>query len=152
MPNRSAIIFDDGTSPFDATTKRQLGRAVVAALLPKNFSVTANEYIFVHSFTLTQNQVLGYLQAATNTSWSIEYRKAAEQSVNGRTAFFEIMNSGKSPLEMPEFLPAVLNMIVAVYFGYPEEAHFGKKAKKWMEFLGLQAEDAETVVRNVCEM
>jgi len=149
--NHSAIIFDSGTASFDAITKAQLGRAVVAALLPANAYATRNQYVFVRSFTLTQTQVLGYLQGATGSDWTIQHRSSTEQSFKGRAAFAEMMKRPE-PATEKGFYAAILDIVVAVYFGYGGEARFTEKTTKWMDILQLEEETPEAVVRRVCEM
>ena len=59
--------------PFSATNLATIGDALVALLSkPDLLEQSANKYIFVSSFTTTQNEVLKVLEELTNAKWAVE--------------------------------------------------------------------------------
>jgi len=57
------LIFDGGNRPFSVTNLSQVANAVVAVLLkPED---TANQFLYVDSFTATQNEILDVLEKTT---------------------------------------------------------------------------------------
>jgi hypothetical protein len=71
--NHSVTIYDSGSQPYEATN---VARAVTATLV--HASATANQYIYINSFTLTQNKVLDALEKANGMKWDVSYSTAKE--------------------------------------------------------------------------
>ena len=81
IPAKKAIIFNDGTGKWSTTTLASIGLAVKNALLiPEK---TANKYLYVDSFTLSQNEILASLEKATGAKWDAEHVDAEEQKAAG---------------------------------------------------------------------
>lgn len=57
IPDRNAVIYDGGDQEYAAMNTLQIGRAVAAMLSPECQAVTADQYVYIDSFTLTQNKV-----------------------------------------------------------------------------------------------
>ncbi|OKL61886.1 hypothetical protein UA08_02837 [Talaromyces atroroseus] len=76
IPARPATIFDGGDIPFEATNLDQVGMALAKCL--KNPELTQNQYVYVNSFTTTQNKVLRALEQATGDKFTV-----TKGSVNG---------------------------------------------------------------------
>ncbi|KAI1177346.1 hypothetical protein F4777DRAFT_596737 [Nemania sp. FL0916] len=66
--SRTATIIDSGEQEFTASTIELVARATASVLLHPD--ETKNRYIQVHSFTLTQNLLLGALERAIGAEFS----------------------------------------------------------------------------------
>ncbi|KAL9042583.1 MAG: hypothetical protein Q9214_003734, partial [Letrouitia sp. 1 TL-2023] len=63
-------LFNSGKDTWSTTTMPTIGLAVKNALLiPEK---TANRYLFIDSFTVSQNQVLASFEKATGKKWEVE--------------------------------------------------------------------------------
>lgn len=81
IPSKSATIFGDGNDVWSTTTLAIIGLAVKNAMIvPEK---TANQYIFIDSFTVSQNQVLAALEKATNTAWTATHVDAEKEKAIG---------------------------------------------------------------------
>ena len=76
------MIFDEGNTPWSTTTSSTIGLAVKNALLiPEK---TANKYLYINSFSVSQNQVLKSLEKATGKTWQITHVDAEVQRKEGQ--------------------------------------------------------------------
>ena len=67
---QKATIFGYGNDAWSTTTLSSIGLAVVNALkIPEQ---TANGYMYINSFNVSQNQVLASFQEVTGKKWTIE--------------------------------------------------------------------------------
>jgi hypothetical protein len=151
----SPIIFDSGNQPYEAINIAQVVRAVTATLVHAN--ETANQYIYVNSFTLTQNKVLTALEKAGGAKWEVTHTTAKEFGESSLKRFKESMSQSPvrlSPVgDYPDGAPAP---IFSVIYGYrPDGAvslsDFEGKARVWNQRLGLKEEDPDESVRGVLE-
>lgn len=86
---RRATIYDDGKKPVPATLLSTIGAAVASTL--KNPSLTANRYIYISDYKVSQNEVLALLMKATGgDKWEVLHRTTAEARSNG----FEKLTKG----------------------------------------------------------
>ncbi|RAO71406.1 uncharacterized protein BHQ10_007418 [Talaromyces amestolkiae] len=81
IPNRKAIIYNDGEGSWSTTTMPSIGLAVKNSLLEPE--KTANRYIYTASFTVKQNDVLKVLEKITNKKFDVDYVDAEAQKVIG---------------------------------------------------------------------
>lgn len=82
LKEHKATIFNDGNQPFSTTTLATISEAVAnAMLIPEK---TANKYLFIDSFTVTQNQVLASLEKANGVKWEIKHMDAELEKKNGQ--------------------------------------------------------------------
>ena len=77
LQNYTAAIWDSGNIKFSVTNLSTIGKAVASILL--HASETANKYIYINSFTTTQNEILAALEKATGKKWKIEHKVTDEQ-------------------------------------------------------------------------
>jgi hypothetical protein len=64
---QKAAIFNGGNTLWSTTTCSTIGIAVKNALfIPEK---TANTYLYIDTFTVSQNQVLASLEKATGRKW-----------------------------------------------------------------------------------
>jgi hypothetical protein len=76
LKEHKAIILNQGNNPWSTTTFGSIGLAVKnAMLIPEK---TANKYMFINSFTVSQNQVLASLEKATGKKWEVTHVDAEE--------------------------------------------------------------------------
>jgi hypothetical protein len=101
VQKRTATIWDDGTVRFSATNIATVGLAVARAL--QRADQTANKYLYVASFTITQNELLAALQKATG---------GAEWTVT-RTTLDEKVKFGQERLQQGDFWSALGPLILA---------------------------------------
>ena len=81
VKEQKAVIFDDGNTPWSTTTSSTIGLAVKnAMLIPEE---TANKYLYIDSFSVSQNQVLASLELATGKKWQTTHVDAEEQKKAG---------------------------------------------------------------------
>lgn len=81
ISEQTALIFNDGNQPWSTTTLTTIGLAVKnAMLIPEE---TANRYLYIDSFTVSQNQVVASLEKATGKKWQTMHVNAEEQKKEG---------------------------------------------------------------------
>ena len=69
LQGKKATIIGEGNVPWSTTTRASIGIAIKNALL--NPEKTANKYLYINSFTVSQNQVLESLEKATGEKWDV---------------------------------------------------------------------------------
>ncbi|KAG9258059.1 uncharacterized protein F5Z01DRAFT_692993 [Emericellopsis atlantica] len=152
LSNKTFVKFDDGNTPFDASSHAQVGKAIVATLLPENREATKNQHIFIRSFRLTQNQVLEIFEKTTGSPWTVVPNSIGDVGKQGRAIYDEITRDGgiSAAAVHPELggklLLSVGLMISAGIFGLGNWCQFEDKAKFWMNKLGLEDEDPVEVL------
>lgn len=146
IPGRKAVIFDGGNTEYEAITFDQIGRAV-AATLTDNFEETKNSFVYVNSFTVTQNQILGILEKVTGDRFEIQHLESAELT---RLSLKEPNSpeTAKVQSSFPRFTP----VITAAIYNNGGFNNFSKTRGLWNSRLGLPDGDLEaTVVQGVQE-
>ncbi|KAH9216247.1 isoflavone reductase, partial [Leptodontidium sp. 2 PMI_412] len=68
LSTKTASLIDGGTSRFSATTIAQIARSLIAILA--HADATANQTVFIESFTTNQLEVLAALEKATGEKWN----------------------------------------------------------------------------------
>jgi hypothetical protein len=164
IPRRAATIFDGGDVPYEATNIAQIGVAVAAVLSAtpspgfadgtgKGLSmieITKNKYVYVNSFTTTQNTVLGFLEKQTSTKFKVEPANRAEVA---KDAIARAAKSvpGFRPTSNLDYADGVVEMIFASIYGNGNLNHFSETKGLWNDALGLQSESVEESVKGVVE-
>ena len=77
MAEHQALIFNEGNDTWSTTRLASIGLAVKNAMLIPD--QTANRYLFIDSFTVSQNQVLAAFEKATADKWDVTRVDAEEQ-------------------------------------------------------------------------
>ena len=80
--NRTAINWADGEVGYETTNVGRIAEGVVRIL--ERPEVTANEYVFVHSFRVTPNAVRGAIEKATGEKWAVKQVDLAEVYEEGK--------------------------------------------------------------------
>ena len=88
LKEHKATIFNHGNDTWSTSTFATIGQAVTNALLIPN--KTANKYLFIDSFTISQNQVLASFEKATGAKWEVTRVDAEEEKKKG----FEKISQG----------------------------------------------------------
>ncbi|OTB02681.1 hypothetical protein M426DRAFT_322440 [Hypoxylon sp. CI-4A] len=78
---KTATIYDSGKELLHASNLPFIGKAVAAVLSQPE--KTANQYLSIASFNISQNQILGIVEAETGEKWTVEKLSAAEQEKIG---------------------------------------------------------------------
>ena len=77
-----ATMYNEGNDTWSTTKLSSIGLAVKnAMLLPDK---TANKYLFIDSFTVSQRQVLASFEKVTGRKWEVNQVNAEEQKKIGR--------------------------------------------------------------------
>ena len=137
VKNGKATIFDGGDVEFEGTNLPKIGEAVAAMLAPENLTETANQYVYVNSFTTTQNRVLAALEESTGRKF--EVTEATTAGLRERA------------LEQIQQNPtAAIDLIVASMYGQGGINLYSKdfKAGLWNERLGLKKETLKETIEN----
>ncbi|TVY15994.1 Isoflavone reductase TP7-like protein [Lachnellula arida] len=118
-----ALIMDGGNRPFSATNLSQIGNAVVAVLSKP--AETANQFLYVDSFTATQNQILAELEKATGRKWAVTESSTEAAAREGKELF------GRGDFE------GLLLLLKAVMLGEGFGSDFTEDERLANEMLGL---------------
>ncbi|CAG9975064.1 unnamed protein product [Clonostachys byssicola] len=131
---RTATLFDGGNVAYEATNLDQVGRGIAKSL--KNIDVTRNQYVYINSFTVTQNDVLHALERATGEKFEVSqgtarglWETGAEQVKNG------------NPL-------GTLAQISSAIYGEGGAANYSVDKGLWNGKIGLEGENLEAFVES----
>ncbi|KAI8713702.1 NmrA domain-containing protein [Fusarium sp. LHS14.1] len=130
---RTATIFDGGDIPYEATNLDQVGRAIAKSL--KNPEATRNEYVYVNSFTVTQNQVVRALERATGEKF-----ETSHGTVEG------LWQDGATQVKEGQLL-GTLAMLAGAIYGKGGLANFSVTKGLGDEKLGLPQEDLDAFIK-----
>ncbi|TGO53132.1 hypothetical protein BCON_0129g00140 [Botryotinia convoluta] len=137
LKEHKAIIYNEGKDAYSTTTTASIGTALKNALLHPD--ETANKYLFISSFHVSQNQILASLEKATDKEWDVTYVDAEEQKKIG----MEKMEKGDFSGAMG--LIRYINSVKGYGGDYAEYEDMSN------ELLGVQGEDLDEVVRGIVE-
>lgn len=135
IPARRATIYDSGDRPFTASTVAQVSSAVVGVL--QNPEQTANKYVYVGSFTTSQNEILAALETVTGDSWAVEKASSAEKVEAGKEQVGRRNSAAIRPL------------ITAAMYHERSGSDYESETGLSNGLLGLSKEDLTTVIRKV---
>ncbi|KAL8786533.1 MAG: hypothetical protein Q9195_008164 [Heterodermia aff. obscurata] len=136
LPTRTATIYDTGTCPSRMTTLSTIGLAVARLLRVPHYAASSNRYIYISSFTVTQNEILAALEKATGGTWTREYRGTQET----RRSALQRAEGGD-----PQ---AVEENLTACHYSEIEGMDY-EDEELWNKRLGLPVEDMDEVVAQV---
>ena len=126
------MILDGGNRAFSTSNLSQIGNAVVAVLSKTEES--ANQFIYIHSFTATQNEILAELKKATGEKW-----KVTESTTEAAKAEGE-------PLFAKGDLTGLLLLLKVITLGEGYGSDFKKDAVLGNEKLSLPNQDLVSTV------
>ncbi|CAH0018773.1 unnamed protein product [Clonostachys rhizophaga] len=131
---RTATLFDGGNIAYEATNLDQVGRGIAKSL--KNIDVTRNQYVYINSFTVTQNDVLHALERATGEKFEL-----SEGTARGlwETSTEQVKNG--NPL-------GTLDQISSAIYGEGGAANYSVDKGLWNDKIGLAGENLEAFVES----
>ncbi|KAL1866620.1 hypothetical protein Plec18167_008950 [Paecilomyces lecythidis] len=127
---RKVTIFDAGDSQFDVSTLDRVVQSIVSTL--QHFEETKNTYVYVRSFTLTQNMLLEKLEHLSGKRFDITRASTAEIAARGA----EHLRQGDLDNGYPE-------IVTAVGYGPWGWLDFKDRAVHWNRILQLPEENLE---------
>lgn len=74
MSEKIATIFDTGEARFDSTTIPTMAQSVVSVL--QRPADSANQYLLIRSFIVSQSEILAALEDITRSKWRVSYVNA----------------------------------------------------------------------------
>lgn len=132
--DREATIYDGGEVPFSATNLKRVGESLVALLSSKELvEESANKYVYVTSFTTTQNKILSIYEKLTGMKWKVNELQAES-----------VLSDGLEKFKSRDF-SAVPRLIQAAIFSKETLADFS--GKSWDKKLGLPEESLEETIK-----
>ncbi|KAF5004110.1 hypothetical protein FDECE_9383 [Fusarium decemcellulare] len=137
LEDRRARLVDGGKTRFTASNGDQVGRALVAILAhPEE---TANQVVFVESFTTTQLDVLGALEKQTGSKWQVSNVSADDVRADAQKLFGQgdIVGGGSKLIEALVFGEA----------GLEDHAHLD--TAKWNRLLKLPEQSVDDTIQRV---
>jgi hypothetical protein len=132
---KEALILDRGNKAFSVSNLSQIGNAVVAVLSKPE--ETANQFLYVHSFTATQNEILAELEKGTGEQWKVMESTTEASKIAGEPLFAEGDFSG------------LLLLLKVITLGEGYGSDFTKDAVLGNEKLGLPKQDLASSVAAV---
>jgi hypothetical protein len=131
----TCTIFDDGNTPFSATTLSSVGKAVAGIL--KHPGETSNKSLYCESLNVTQNQCLATFQKATGKDWIVN-----------RVTTADAVKENIEKLAKRDVMGLYQLLVCSIYgpnYGCNYRAIPGFSS----ELLGVPQEDLRTVVREI---
>ena len=122
-------IFDSGDQSFEASTVSQVGRAVVSTL--RHLEETMSTYVYINSFTLSQNKVLSLLEKLTGKKFEITMGSSKE-----------IAARGKEHVKQGDFENGYPEIVTAAAYGPWGFCDFGEKTAEWNKILDYQTKSS----------
>lgn len=133
VPARTAIIYDGGNIPYEATNLNQVGKVIAASL--KQPELIKNQYVYVNSFTVTQNEVLRALEKATGEKFKVSHSTVKE-----------LRQDGFKTLEAGQFF-GMLALIASAFYGEWELAKYSATRGLWNDKLGVSQENLDEFLK-----
>lgn len=135
LAKRKAMIYDNGDQAFSASTVALIGCAVARTLLQPE--APQNRYIYVSSFTTTQNEILSILEKYSNGHWEVTRVNSKSKIEEARK---EIEAGG-------DVAAASRILIMAIQYTAGNGADFsGRDSNK---ALALQKENMEDILKGL---
>jgi uncharacterized protein YbjT (DUF2867 family) len=141
LPEKSVTLFDGGDIEFEATNLAQIARSVVAIL--ENPEETENQYVYVNSFTTTQNKTLKAFEELSGEKFKVthakmeDYSKAAQEKIRS------------DPGRGPAYIQGAFDAIILIMLNHRGYSGYSKTKGLWNKRLGLPEERLEDTVRTV---
>jgi putative NADH-flavin reductase len=134
LPKRRVRLLDVGDIRWSASTLKRVGEAVLRGLEMEE--ETRNKILYVQSFCVTQNELLGVLEKVMGKKWNIEHVNAEE-----------LIEKNKAGVEKGDWdsVIEVVSVHGLVASNWEQKEGFSN------ELLGLEEENLEDAVRRVVE-
>lgn len=132
---RTVTIYDGGDVPYEATNLDQVGRAIAKSL--GRPELTRNQYVYVNSFTVTQNEVLRGLERLTGEKFAVSQSTVGDLWQGGAAQLKEGRPQG------------LLAMIAGTIYGKGGLANYSATKGLWNERIGLAQEDLGETLKSL---
>ena len=139
LPEKSVTLFDGGDIEFEATTLAQIGRSVAAILAHPD--ETANEYVYVNSFTTTQNRMLKAFDGLGGLKFKVTPAKIEDYSDAAQEKIRSDPNKGSV------YVQGVTEAIILIMLNHRGYNEYSKTRGLWNKRLGLPEEKLEDTIR-----
>ena len=138
MKEGKAKITDSGDNKWSTTTQQQIGEGVAAVL--KHDQQTANRYVVLESFLVSQNELVAALE---KQGYKFEIENQNGQGlIQGATAGYDAGN-----------IFAAYGLIQATTFVRGYGSDISAEAAQWRSALELQKLDLQTELKRIrCEI
>lgn len=140
LQDKTATIWDGGDTPFSTSNLSTIGLALVKLLSsPSAVKESANQYVYIESHTVSQNEILDGLQKLTGNAWSVKDKKDSKEVIPAET---EKLKKGD--------YSGIAQLILAAAYAPAAYGDFRKvSGGLWNEKLGLPKEDLEKSLKTV---
>lgn len=136
---KRATIYDSGDRRFTTSTLALVASAVVGVLL--NPEQTANKYVYVGSFTTSQNEILAALRSITGDGWTVENTTSEEK-----------VNLGKENVLKRRDSAAIRPLVTAAMYHERGGSDYEKDVGLSNDLLGLkQRQSLVDAIKDVCK-
>lgn len=134
IKSKTVTLIDGGTAVFTATTLPTIAKATLAML--EHDDETKNQYVFISSFHISQNDILDVVNKLDGQKWTVKHTTSEELIAQGNKRIAEGDMWGATDL---------------VGGGALGKQALGDSRPwgLWDEKLGLQKDDLEEAVREV---
>lgn len=139
VKKHSAMLYNGGDVVFSATTLADIARAVVGVV--ENQKETRDRLVYVHSASVTQNQLIGYVKEKDGKEWTV-VEKGTEEV---REESLRLYEEGGGGLDVED---AVLGFCVVALFDGKYGGDFGGRVAN--DIVGIKEMD-EGEVRKLVE-
>ncbi|KAF2185626.1 NAD(P)-binding protein [Zopfia rhizophila CBS 207.26] len=136
IKGRKAYLQDGGNIKFSGTNLDTIGTAVAKVLQPENEEKTKNKLLYIHSFSVTQNEILDVLEQVTGQKWERVYEDSKKQIGEARPKMLEGDDDAR------EEVVSVWGIVAS---------DWRKKEGFANQLIGLQKESLEEVVKRVVQ-
>ncbi|MCJ1379505.1 hypothetical protein MMC17_002606 [Xylographa soralifera] len=133
LTSHKATIFDDGTTKWATGTLAQIGLGVKNAMLAPE--KTANRYVYVSSFVISQNDILASLEKATGQKWDVTHVDGEEVKRAALARDFD--------------MSVVMDLIRYMHFVDGYGGNYVEAGKGSNELLSLKTENLDETIARV---
>jgi hypothetical protein len=129
---QKVTIFDTGDQPFDVSTLSHVVQSIVSTLqYPEE---TKNTYVYVRSFTTTQNKLLAALERISGRKFKVT-----------RANTKDLAERGQEHLQQGDYEHGYPEIVTALAYGPWGFLDFKVRAEKWNQTLGLKISKEESL-------
>lgn len=135
LKEQKATVFSHGNDTWSTTRLTTIGLAVKNAMLIPD--QTANRYLYIDSFTVSQNQVLASLEKVAGKKWEVTHADAEEAKKTG----LEKMSKGD--------FSGAMSLIRYINFVDGNGGNYIEYEKSANELLSLPKQTLDEVVEEI---
>ena len=132
LEDKTSTVIDSGNEKFQVSTLAQIGRAVVKVL--QRPEETANKYIAISSFQVSQNELIAVVEELTGTKLPVAKREKSE----------DLQKAGEDKLAVGDFRAFV--DFLRAYNSADGAGHAVSEEDSANGLIGLEYEDLKEEV------